>query len=516
MSTRSHVVALGISALAVACNGGAGDAAAPLATPSAVMTSAPADATPSAPSLPPPSTAPDPPSSAAAPSTPSSTSAAPRAQTESCSTTYTPPDPRRPVVSLAFWRSADGSRVLGQEKVRFTPDRQIDELVFRLWPNAPRTASAGVRMNVYRAQANGATRFTLESAGAPSGTPGTLLRLRLPAPVPAGQSVDAVLDFDVVLGAGSDDRIGRSGSTAWWGSGFPVLAWERGRGWAREPATRAFAEATTSETFDLRAMAVETAASDVVLATGSTGRVEARPNGRKRHYFSATAVRDVMVATGAFRVSRRTEGGVPITIGVAPGLKDDPVKMAGLHAEALRVHTARFGRFGYADLDVAVVPSIRGGIEYPGAILLGPGQLDATLSHEVAHQWFYGVVGDNQGRDPWLDEAFATYAEALHRGTGASYREKSIPAAGRDRVGAPMTYWEQHRADYFRSVYIQGAVMLMDARAAVGSARFDGLVRCYVAARAYGISTPRAVEQAFASAPEALRIFRRDGALPPA
>ena len=345
--------------------------------------------------------------------------------------------------------------------------------------------------------------------------PGTLLRLKLPTPVPAGQSIDAVLDFDVVLGAGSDDRVGRSGATAWWGTGLPLLAWERGRGWAREPATRAFAEATTSEAFDLRAMTVETAASDVVLATGTTGKVETRPGNRRRHYFSAPAVRDVMVATGPFRVSRRTESGVPIAVGVAPGLKDDPVGMARLHAEALRVHIARFGRFGYADLDVAVVPSIRGGIEYPGAILLGPNQLDSTLSHEVAHQWFYGLVGDNQGRDPWLDEAFATYAEALHRGTGPSYRQRTIPPSGVNRVGKPMTYWDTRTADYFRSVYIQGAVMLLDARDAVGAARFDQLVRCYVAARAGGISTVQAVERAFAGAPEAIRIFRREGALPP-
>ena len=27
--------------------------------------------------------------------------------------------------------------------------------------------------------------------------------------------------------------------------------------------------------------------------------------------------------------------------------------------------------------------------------------------------WFYGMVGNSQFRDPWLDEAFASYAEEL-------------------------------------------------------------------------------------------------------
>ena len=511
MSRSTRLLALSASALVVACSGGnLGEA--PLATVAP-------DATPSAPSLdvtiPPavtPTPSPSAPSAAGTPTAAPAGTAAPR----DCATSYAPPDAKRPVVTLAFWRSADGSRVLGQEKVRFTPDRPVDELVFRLWPNAPRTASAGVRMNVYRAEAAGAKRFTIESAGAPAGVPGTLLRLKLLRPVPAGQSIDAVLDFDVALGAGSDDRVGRSGSTAWWASSFPMLAWERGRGWAREPATRAFAEATSSEAFDLRAMTVEAPAGDVVLATGRAGRVEkGRPGNRTRHFFSAPSVRDVMVASGPFRVARRTEAGVPITVGVAPGLEDDPVLLARLHAEALRAHAGRFGRFPFSDLQVAVVPSIRGGVEYPGAILLGPDQLDATLSHEVAHQWFYGLVGDNQGRDPWLDEAFATYAEAMHRGSGPSYRQKSIPSYGVNRVGKPMTYWDARPGDYYRSVYIQGAVMLMDARAAVGAARFDGLVRCYVTTRAHAIAAPEAIERVFQDAPEAIRIFRREGALPP-
>ena len=81
-------------------------------------------------------------------------------------------------------------------------------------------------------------------------------------------------------------------------------------------------------------------------------------------------------------------------------------------ARAMRVHSARFGVFPYERLVAAVVPDLRGGVEFPGAMLLGDGQAigDPTGSHEVAHEWWYGLVGANQARSPWLDEAFATYA----------------------------------------------------------------------------------------------------------
>ena len=31
--------------------------------------------------------------------------------------------------------------------------------------------------------------------------------------------------------------------------------------------------------------------------------------------------------------------------------------------------------------------------------------------HELAHEWWFGSVGDDQAESPWLDEGFATYAE---------------------------------------------------------------------------------------------------------
>jgi aminopeptidase N len=203
-----------------------------------------------------------------------------------------------------------------------------------------------------------------------------------------------------------------------------------------------------------------------------------------------------------------------VLVGVAPGVADDASQVAASVARAMRVHSARFGPFPFASLSVAVLPDVGGGIEYPGVILLGKGQTrDATASHEVAHEWFYGLVGDDQARDPWLDESFATYAEALDRGTAPKYLQTRIPAGGRGRVGQPMTFWESRQSIYFRSVYIQGAVALLRARAAAGAAAFDRAVRCYVDRNAHRIATPANLRQALEQLPEAVRVLRAAGAL---
>ena len=392
--------------------------------------------------------------------------------------------------------TVEGRVVTGTSRLVFTPDLPVRELVLRLWASAPRPARSGGSITLTTVRVDGADRRWSR----PSPT-----LARIPWTGRPGVPLALELAFRVVLPVGADDRLGNRGSTSWFASALPMLAWERGRGWATEPATSAFAEASTSEDMRLARLTVRHAPGLAVLATGQLVSQDATTS-----VTSAEAVRDVAVAVGAFRLAT-LPGPVPVTVGVAPQVPDRPLRVARQAVRAMRSHVARFGPFPYPRLVVAVLPDIRGGIEYPGAIELGTSQDDeATLSHEVAHEWFYGLVGNDQARDPWLDEAFATYAEALDRGTGSTYRRRTVPTDGRGRVGAPMTYWEG-RSSYFRSVYVQGAAALLRARAQAPAA-FDAQVRCYVARNAHRIAVPADVAAAI---PLAVRELRAAGALRP-
>jgi aminopeptidase N len=64
------------------------------------------------------------------------------------------------------------------------------------------------------------------------------------------------------------------------------------------------------------------------------------------------------------------------------------------------------------------------GMEYDGLYFLGreyfaaydgtpQNYLTALAAHETAHQWWYGLVGNDQALEPWLDEALCTYSELL-------------------------------------------------------------------------------------------------------
>jgi hypothetical protein len=406
------------------------------------------------------------------------------------------------VVRLSFAMSSDRRRLTGSESVTFRPDRSISDLVFRLWINGPNPRADGAVMTISSVRADGMTSYALDSSE-------TLLRIKLRSPVHAGASVHAQLAFAVTLPTHSNDRYGVSDDVAWWASAFPLLSYVRGEGFATEPATRLFAEAATSEEFRLQDLAVTAPSGDAVVANGTPG-----PRVGRTWHFSAASVRDVAVAVGRFRFASTSASGRPIRVAVTTTLPDSASTVADVIAAAVRDHVARFGPFPYAVLNIAVIPDLRGGIEMPGVIYLGTRQLDATPSHEVGHEWFYGLVGDDQARDPWLDEAFATYVEALDNGHTSRYLNTPVPAAGRNRVGKPMTYWEKYGENtYFRSVYLQGSAALIEARGAAGAAAFDHALRCYVNRNAHRVARPADLARALQKLPAALAVLRKFGAI---
>jgi hypothetical protein len=428
-----------------------------------------------------------------------------------CRTTYAAPDPHRPKVTLTFDVDVDqGDTYVGSERVVFTPDRTITEVVFRLWPNGPE--SPGARLDVYRAS----LPMRTESAGGTAERP-TLLALALPKPSPAGRPVTVDLDFVLTLPKAGVDRWGLTGRTAWWSSGHPLLAWVRGAGWATEPAVGLLGETATSEVADYD-VTVTAPGKWTVLGNGVMD--EPQPNGlrTRRWHFRNPRARDVAVVVGPFAVRRSRVGGVPLTVAVseelATGTEAEAVfgPVTANAVESLQAYVRRFGPFPFPALTVVALDPIgSAGVEYPGLVLVGSKRYDVVVPHEVAHQWFYGLVGNDQARDPWLDESFATYAEALFNDDADHYLD-TLGSGG--RVGEPMAYWDGHRRDYGRVVYAKGAAALLTARQEAGASLFDALVRCYVNEHAYRVATPADLADALSAAPRAIAVLREAGALP--
>ena len=385
----------------------------------------------------------------------------------------------------------------GTVRVRFTPDLPTGRLVFREWPNSPLEAGEGAHL----------TTGPVTAAGRPLRTaqpdPTTLV-VTPSRPLRPGEPIEVAVPYRLRLPGAVLDRLARVGSAVRLGSFFPVLAWEPGVGWDTDPPTPLLAETSSTPTadFDVR----------IVVPPGERLLTTGIPAGGGR--YTATAVRDFAIEAGrfhSFTTVAHAPGPVRVTAAVERGLGASAQEVAYRAEAALRAISARYGAYPWPTLNLAVVPALgRVGIEYPEMIFLGGEGIMRAETHEVAHQWFYSLVGNDQARDPVLDEGLATYVQAELDRIWPYLENLPDPRPLRRQTGQPMTYWRDRRPNlYSLAVYANGARML----GALGHpADVTCALRRYVAANAYGIATQADLARALTAAvPGARRVLAAYG-----
>jgi hypothetical protein len=171
-------------------------------------------------------------------------------------------------------------------------------------------------------------------------------------------------------------------------------------------------------------------------------------------------------------------------------------RTADLAVQALIGLEEAFGDYPWPDLVLAEVGSGGGfSMEYPRMIHLTRDKVadPYVVYHEVAHQWFYAQVGNDQQAEPWLDEAFADFSARYLMGIGESAcSTRPVDSSVFAWPAGPTTGGDWTSCDgYFHAVFYQGTEFLTAVRSAMGDEAFFGAIRAWVAEHRHGFGTGR-------------------------
>ncbi len=246
-------------------------------------------------------------------------------------------------------------------------------------------------------------------------------------------------------------------------------------------------------------------------ATGALVAQDKQPDGATQFRWEALAVRDfAMTVSNKYKLAERTESGVRIS---AYAMSDKLAKRsAEIAAQALAVYADLTGEpYPYQTLTLAASEiGGYGGMEYPGFAMIDMGQyeerkvkdgsLEMVIAHEVAHQWWYALVGSDQIRAPWLDEALTEYSamryferiygqeifDALFAQRVESAMRVTVPS---DRTIAAEADRFSSLAEYSLVVYRRGAGMMLGLKDALGEDMFREVLRRYIGTYRFGFGT---------------------------
>ena len=246
----------------------------------------------------------------------------------------------------------------------------------------------------------------------------------------------------------------------------------------------------------------------LVLAAPAVEVAEFAAGTGKAWAFTVRDVRDVALVLAPDFVARQQKVDGVVVKAYSRGGVFAADRLLGLTAQALTEERRVLGVDYPWPALVAVETEGGEAMESPGLIWI-PRSLDTLnraylVHHEVAHQWFYGLVGNDQRNDPFLDEAAA---DLLARTALGSFRATRCAHVALD--GSIAQY--QGRC-YYEVVYVQGGLLLDQVRLRMGTKRFWKAIAGFVEDHRFEIAVTRdlldALEEAAPGGVDLRLLFR--------
>jgi peptidase M1-like protein len=252
----------------------------------------------------------------------------------------------------------------------------------------------------------------------------TVMSVPLTRPIDPGGSVDIVVSWDAHVPR-TFARTGAIGNFFFIAQWFPKLGVLQDAGWnchQFHAGTEFFSD------YGVYDVSLTVPAGWPVGATGVQRERRDNADGSATHRYYQEDVHDFVWTTSPDYLVRTARFDHPQLPGVEMRLLLQPehAAQADRHFEATRTTLKYYGEwfgpypYGHITIIDPAFQSGAGGMEYPtlftaGTRWIAPAGVttpEGVTIHEAGHQFWYGIVGNNEFEDAWMDEGFNTFSTA--------------------------------------------------------------------------------------------------------
>ncbi len=174
-----------------------------------------------------------------------------------------------------------------------------------------------------------------------------------------------------------------------------------------------------------------------------------------------------------------------------------------LACQVVEEFSTLFGEYPYTVVNVVETSFCFGGMEYPNLVYISDDidNLETyryVIVHELAHQWWYSLVGNNEFEEAWLDESLTEYSTALffenHEEYGLNYDDiieganntyhlfvdvyTSITGGVDESMNRSLLEFETE-PEYVNCIYTRGVLMYDSLRKTLGDNKFFKCLKNY-------------------------------------
>ena len=310
----------------------------------------------------------------------------------------------------------------------------------------------------------------------------TILNIKLNETLKKGDKTTIYFEYKVKLPS-AKDRFGYGDNIINGGNWYPIACVYDKSGWNLDPYYK------LGDPFysDISNYDVSITTDKEVIVATSGNILEEKIDGNKKTYIAeGRLIRDFAFSASKDFIVKEKK--IDDTIIKLYSIQDNTSMInesLKIGENSIKVFNRVFGKYPYGQYSI-VITEFPSGMEYPGIVFISSDYFNAhsksflerVIVHETAHQWWYGLVGNNQIEEAWLDESLTTYSEVIYmeevygKGEAVDYYNENIKIGyeyGSEYLGSnqvinkplnEFTGWD----DYGILVYIKGAMFINNIR----------------------------------------------------